>query len=188
MVAGIVGLWALVKGTRRANSEPWGFGLVFYALWGSFFVTQCLSLYQGVYDEEVSIVAHNTLVRTGPMRGAMATPSQAGFLEAIDRDLKSVQSGSSSLTIFDGFATGYLSTRLAPRTFTQWIIWVMRPRYARALLARTFDSPQKLPDLMLEVHTDRGARHYWEKYFTGHYRSVIRRPEYGYVIWRKNPR
>lgn len=88
--------------------------------------------------------------------------------------MKSLEGGAETLTIFDAFATGYLSTRLRPRTFTQWIVWAFDPRYAKGITAQTFASPDRLPDLLPTVTVTGGARRYWERYFKDSYFTIRR--------------
>jgi hypothetical protein len=144
------------------------------------------NIYSGCYDVAVVFSAHDTRVRSGPLKGAMSTHDEAARLESIDRDLKSVQDQGTSLTVFDNFATGYLSTRLQPRTFSQWIVWDIDPKYARAITKETFGSPDKLPDFVLELTLVDRAMGFWAPFFKGKYTPVIRRPEFGYVIMKRD--
>jgi hypothetical protein len=91
-----------------------------------------------------------------------------------------------TLTVFDNFPGGYMSTRLKPRTFSNWIIWgFFVPERARALAHETFGSPDQLPDILLEVTTDTLGRSYWEQCVHGQYKPIIRRPDLKYVILKK---
>jgi hypothetical protein len=104
----------------------------------------------------------------------------------MDHDLKSIQDQGSSLTVFDDFATGYLFTHLQPRTFSQWIVWDMKPAYARQISKETFGSPDKLPDFVLELTLVRRAKPFWLPFFRDKYHPVIDRPEFGYVILKRD--
>ena len=185
-LSGVLSLYAyLERLAERSPKQRAPLGLVFAAVVGSLFLVQCHSLFANCYDADAAFAGHDTRVRSGPLRGAIATHAQAVFIESIDRDLKSLESGAKTLTIFDGFATGYLSTRLQPRTFTQWIVWAIDAGYAQAITAQTFGNPDRLPDLLLTVTVSASARPYWERYFKDLYFPVIRRPELGYVILRR---
>jgi hypothetical protein len=171
---------------ERDRAHAWSYALVFGALVGPLLSIECYSLYHGAYDDD-AVFAHDTRVNFGPMRGTITSALQARILETMDKDLKRAQAGASTITVFDGFATGYLSTRLKPRTFTHWIIWSMNPRYTKAIVKQTFGTPDKLPDLLLETNVDQGARHYWQKDFEHHYQTVVSRPDLHYRILRKIP-
>ncbi|HEX3852716.1 MAG TPA: hypothetical protein VHW01_17250 [Polyangiaceae bacterium] len=187
-LAGLLSLHAYLEcRSERSPEERWSLGVVFGAVVCSLCFIQGHSLFAGCYDVATTFAGHDTRVRSGPLRGVMATRSEAAFDESIDRDLKSVESGAKTLTIFDGFATGYLSTRLQPRTFTQWIVWAIDASYASAISAQTFGTPDKLPDLMLAITVVDSARPFWEPYFKDRYAPVIQRPEFGYAILRRLP-
>ncbi|MEO8902012.1 MAG: hypothetical protein ABI488_09105 [Polyangiaceae bacterium] len=187
-LAGVLSLSAYLKRqAERSPAQRLSLGLVFGAVIGSLFLLQCHSLFASCYDVDTKFSAHDTRVRSGPLRGTIATHSAAVFVESVDRDLKSVEKGAKTLTIFDSFATGYLSTRLQPRTFTQWIVWVMEAGYTTEICARTFGTPDKLPDLVLAVTVVDRARPVWEPYFKDRYAPVIQRPELGYTILRRLP-
>jgi hypothetical protein len=151
---------------------------------GTLFLLQAHSLFAAVYADDPAFAANDTPVSRGPMRGIRTTPAEAKRLAAIDQDLKSIASQGRTITVFDGFATGYLSTKLTPHTFTHWIVWVMTPSYSRAIMHERFGSPELLPDIVLKIEY-KGARRYWESYERGHYRVLIARPEYGYAILKK---
>jgi hypothetical protein len=128
---------------------------------------------------------HDTPVTQGAFQGALATAKEAAFLAVIDADLKSVESKGETLTIFDDFATGYMSTRLRPRTFTPWIFWGMEAKFRSDLMDATFGQPGQLPDLVLKIHMDGIARVLWAKYEGDRYRPILTRPEYNYVIMQR---
>jgi hypothetical protein len=152
---------------------------------GSLFLLQTHSLFAAVYADDPSFAANDTRVRRGPMRGIRTTPFEAKRLAAVDADLKATAREGRTITVFDGFATGYLSTKLRPHTFTHWIVWVMTPSYSRAIMRERFGSPELLPDIVLKIEY-KGARRFWESYERGHYRVLIDRPEYGYTILKKS--
>ncbi|HEX3852715.1 MAG TPA: hypothetical protein VHW01_17245 [Polyangiaceae bacterium] len=186
ITAGAVILYALMAQLAQRNPEQrLAFALVFVAVCGSLILIERHSLYASVYDVTVVLGAHDTRVRSGPMRGTLSTGPEAARLESIDRDLKSVAGGAKSLTVFDDFATGYLSAPLRPRTFSQWIVWDIEASYAHTLSKETFGTPDKLPDVVLELTVVQAARQNWEPYFRGRYTPVIERPEFGYTILRR---
>ena len=108
------------------------------------------------------------------------------MLVAVDRDLKDLAVSARSLTVFDGFAEGYMSTRLKPRTWCQWIYWTGSAAFRRKLMEDTFGSPEKLPDLVLKIHQEGASRSLWKKYERNRYHLVIDRAQHGYQIFRKN--
>jgi len=188
VVAGIAAFGALLA--ARAEHEPQarlGYQLVLVA-----FACACLgcevhSMFAYVYDDtNPQFAGHDTRVKSGPMRGTIATRDEARFVETIDRDLKSLAGSAESLTIFDGFATGYLSTRLRPRTWTQWIYWGIPRAYQKQLLEETFGDPAQLPDLVLKVRQESSSKRLWAKYERGRYHKIIDRKELGYVILQRN--
>ena len=120
------------------------------------------------------------------MRGTIATRDEAQLSEAVDRDLKSLAGSAQSLTIFDGFATGYMSTRLRPRTWCQWIYWGIPSALQKQLMAETFGDPDQLPDLVLKIRVEKPSQLRWAQYERGRYHKVIERKEFGYVILQKN--
>ena len=186
LVAGLLALAALLFSPRREAPAHWlSASLVFASLFGCLFYHECYSLFLGVYDDSPPFESHTARVKHGPMRGVLASPHDAQVLEAVDKDLKALEPSAKSITVFDAFPTGYMSTRLQPRTFTAWVIWIMKPAYTRQVVKETFGNRESAPDLVLAIHLDDGARHYWQKYLD-HYHAVIRRPELHYVIWQKN--
>ena len=189
-VAAVVSFQALQSSLAQKNPKySWPWFEVISACFAGLLIAQHLdNIYAGCYDAEVVFSAHDTRVRSGPFRGVLATRGEAARLESIDRDLKSVQSQGASLTIFDDFPTGYLSTRLQPRTFSQWIVWDMADPYARAITNETFGSPDRLPDFVLELTLVNAAQGFWSPYFRGRYSPVINRPEFGYVIMKRDRR
>ena len=186
LLAGVICFSAYLD-TRAAQApqNQRGYELVLAAFFAACLVIQVHSLFAVVYAKEGVFSANNTRVRFGPLRGTYATRSEAELAVAVDRDLKSLAGGAESLTIFDDFATGYLSTRLRPRTFTQWIIWCMRPAYTKRLMQRTFGTTQRLPDVVLKIRQKPASQTYWQKYEKSHYRVAIDRPEFDYMILRR---
>ncbi len=189
-LAGLVSFAAyLSKLGERSPELRVGYRVVFASLFLSLLAIQDRALYASVYGEESRIPMLDTRVHSGPMRGAQTSRDIAIFLESIDRDLKAVersQPRAKTLTIFDDFSAGYMSTRLKPRTFSNWILWGFLPAsYAREIAEATFGSPAQLPDILVTVHPNPIGRPYWTKYVRGHYRPLIRRPELDYVILKK---
>jgi len=188
LVAGVSSFWAYLSAlSARRPARILGYRLVL----GSFFVSclalQLHSLFEYVYDEyEHSFQTVDTRIHNGPLRGTIATPGGAALAEAVDHDLKSLQASAKTLTVFDSFATGYLSTRLQPRTFTQWIVWVMNPKYDLKIMEETFGDGRELPDLVLKIHMWPVSKKLWAKYERGHYHVAIERKDLGYVIMSRN--
>ncbi|MEO7037743.1 MAG: hypothetical protein ABI548_27500 [Polyangiaceae bacterium] len=190
LIAGITSFSALLDArSARDPSRRSGYQLVFAAFFGTLFVMECHTWFTSFYADDAHFSHNQTRVRTGPQRGTFTTSEQAKFLESIDRDLKTAERDNptaKTLTIFDDFPTGYLSTRLKPLTFTHWIIWGFLPaEYAHAAAKQTWGTRAQLPDLLLEVHENPIGRVYWEAYFRHRYRPIIRRPEYDYMILRR---
>ncbi|HEX3852718.1 MAG TPA: hypothetical protein VHW01_17260 [Polyangiaceae bacterium] len=187
-LAGVVSFHALLMhlAERNPTQKRYFFQLTSACVVAPIIAMHFSNIYSGCYDIESALARHDTRVSAGPLKGALATRVEAARIEAIDRDLKSVQDQGASLSVFDNFATGYLSTRLQPRTFSQWIVWDIAPAYAQLLTEQTFGAPDKLPDFVLELDVVDGARQFWEPYFKGKYSPVIRRPKLGYVIMKRN--
>jgi len=188
LVAGIAAFGALLEG--RAENDPQArsaYRCVLVGFAGACLVTEMHSMFSSIYDDTDSrFRGHDTRVKSGPMRGAIATRRDARFCETIDRDLKSLAGSARSLTIFDGFATGYLSTRLRPRTWSQWIYWGIPSGYQKQLMAETFGEHGQLPDLVLKITVERPSRLLWARYELGRYHTVIERKEFGYLILQRN--
>jgi hypothetical protein len=164
-----------------------GYRVVLGSFLVSCLVLQLHSLFEYVYDEnEHSFQTVTTRIRSGPLRGTIATPAGAELAEAVDHDLKSLEASAKSLTVFDGFATGYLSTRLQPRTFSQWIVWVMDPKYDLKIMAETFGDGRELPDLVLKYRMKPISKKLWAKYEHRHYHVAVERKDLGYVIMQRN--
>ena len=190
MFATVLAFAAFVE--QRADREPaykTGYQLVFFSLVGSLFLAQTYSLYGLVYSETGNLAKCTALVHSGPSRGLKTGVEQAEFLEAIDRDLKHVASQypeAQSITVFDNFAAGYMSTRLKPRTFSNWILWGFLPlEYGQKIAAQNFGTPEQLPDILVLIHQNELGRAYLQPYLEGHYKSVLERPEFDYVIQTK---
>jgi hypothetical protein len=183
LIAGVVLLWALLRelaSEARAESTSYAWLLIGFCATGV--VIQLHSLYEYAYDKEPQRALHTTVVRNGPQRGALATPTQAKLLEAVDRDLKSIEQPGKTLVVFDDFGTGYLSTRMRPRTFTHWVVWgAFEPSYARQLMQTHYGDPSAQPDFALLVYGGLAQRHVW-RWFEKNYRVIIDRPELGYKI------
>lgn len=181
-LAGVIA-FARLRGSAEARA-PLSGAVALSGLTVTLFVLQAHSLFAAVYADNPSFAANDTRVSRGPMRGVRTTPAEAKRLAAVDQDLKAVAGQGRTITVFDGFATGYLSTKLTPHTFTHWIVWVMTPGYSRAIMRERFGRPELLPDIVLKIEYQ-GARRFWESYERGHYRVLIDRPEYGYTILKK---
>jgi hypothetical protein len=65
-------------------------------------------------------------------------------------------------------------------------VWDIDPTYARAITKKTFGSPDRLPDCVLELTLVDRAVGFWAPFFKGKYTPVIRRPEFGYVIMKRD--
>lgn len=182
-LSGVVAFVALIEARAEKTQQRLG-SVTSWALIVALLATQTHSLFAYMYDEKTSFAEHDTRVSEGPMRGTIATPQSAELLVAVDRDLKRAAAGAKTITVFDNFATGYLSTPLVPRTFTHWIVWVMRPAYCRAIMEETFGDPERLPDVVLKIRYA-SARHYWPRFERNRYELVVARPELGYSIFRR---
>ncbi|MEP7053564.1 MAG: hypothetical protein ABJB12_24590 [Pseudomonadota bacterium] len=185
-VAGVASFVALLQ--QLARREPRGrlgllvVGLTAYCL---LFGAQLDSLFSALYDADTTFATHNTPVSVGPFQGAIATASEAAFLKLIDEDLKSLEGKGKTLTVFDDFATGYLSTRLRPRTFTPWVYWGLEAHYMARLMDATFGRPDQLPDFVLKIHLGAVTQAVWSKYERDLYRPIINRPQYKYGIFQR---
>ena len=188
LVAGVSSFWAyLATLSARRPARRLGYRVVLGSFLASCLVLQLHSLFEYVYDEnDPTFQALNTRVRTGPLRGTITTPAGAELAEAVDHDLKSLEASAKSLTVFDGFATGYLSTRLQPRTFSQWIVWVMNAKYDLKIMAETFGNGRELPDLVLKYRMKPVSQKLWAKYERKHYHVAVERKDLGYVIMQRN--
>ena len=190
LVAGITSFSALLEAqAARDPSRRRGYQLVFATLFGALLVMQSHTWFTSVYSDDTHFTHSRTRVHKGPQRGTFTTPAQAEFLEAIDGDLKTAERDNptaKTLTVFDDFPTGYLSTRLKPRTFSHWILWGFLPlEYAATVAKQTWGAPDQLPDLLLTVHVNAVTSGYWDPYFRHHYRPIISRKKYDYVILRR---
>jgi hypothetical protein len=61
----------------------------------------------------------------------------------------------------------------------------MTSSYSKNIMRERFGSPELLPDIILEIRENTRGRRYWLPYVAGHYRILVHRPEYGYVILKK---
>jgi hypothetical protein len=183
LVAGLVALSALVSTTHASSTRggPWLFASFAAAVLGA----QIHTMFNGVYDFDANISQQTTRVHRGPYRGALTTPAKAALLEAVDADLKAIEDPSKTLAAFDDFSVAYLSTRMRPRTFTHWVVWVFEPNYSRKITRETYGSAAKQPDFVvlyyprLKTKANRFLRYLSE------YEKVIDRPELGYAIERR---
>jgi hypothetical protein len=188
LLAGIATLGALLEARGRAKPHARrGYALVFALFSATCALLEIHSLYAYAYDDtSVDLKALDTRVSAGPMRGTRTTRGNAEMLVAVDRDLKNLAAGARSLTVFDGFAEGYMSTRLKPRTWCQWIFWGTSLAYRQKLMQETFGRPEQLPDLVLKIRQEPVSRSLWQKYERGRYHLVIDRKQYGYQIFQRN--
>ncbi|HEY1535470.1 MAG TPA: hypothetical protein VGF76_15700 [Polyangiaceae bacterium] len=185
LVAGAASLGAYLNTLAERNpAQRWGYDLGVAAFLVACLAIQIEGMYGGVYDLDSVLSDLNTRVHSGPFRGTLTNRAEAEFAVAIDHDLKQVEQGQSTLLVFDNFPTGYLSTRLRPRTWSTWIAWFVDPKYLREVMAETFGKPEQLPDVLLEVHMSDSARAYWKPY-ARQYHVVIDRSELGYQILRR---
>lgn len=188
LVSGVAALGALLD--ERAERNPRARRAYRWVLVG--FAGACLaievhSMFAYLYSlAPVPFAGHDTRVKSGPHRGTIGTREQAEFSEAIDRDLKHAAEYGRTLTIFDNFPSGYLSTRLLPRTWSLWIIWGIPAPLRKRLMAETFGDPAALPDLVLKIGLERESKRLWPKYERGHYHPLIQRKEFGYTILQRN--
>jgi hypothetical protein len=186
IVAGVTSLAALLQHlAQREPRDRLGHLLVFATFFGMLLALHVDSLYGTVYDINSILSMHDTRIEQGPFQGAMATATEAAFSTVIDGDLKSVENKGETLTVFDDYATGYLSTRLRPRTFTPWIYWGMETKFRDWLMDSTFDRPDQLPDLVLKIHMQPLTQQLWAKYERDLYVPIVSRPEYNYVILKR---
>jgi len=187
VVAGIAALGALLEARARQNPRArlaYQFALIGFA--GACLAIEIHSMFAYIYDQgSAPFSSQDTRVKSGPLRGTFGTSDDAALCESVDRDLKSLAASAETLTIFDAFPIGYLSTRLRPRTWTQWIIWGIGP-YRKQLMAETFGDPAQLPDLVLKINVSKASKPLWAKYERGRYHKVIERKEFGYVILQRN--
>ncbi|MEO7036893.1 MAG: hypothetical protein ABI548_23285 [Polyangiaceae bacterium] len=189
-VAGILSFEAYLESLiERDASYRAGYRLVFVSLLASLIVMQARSMYTGAYAEEVDLAKCDTRVHSGPSRGLKTSAALAKLLETVDRDLKDVAARwpqAKTLTVFDDFPAGYMSTRLTPRTFATWIIWGFFPTtYGREIAKENFGSPEQLPDILLSIHPNSAGRQYYQPFIRGHYKPLVRRTEFDYVILKK---
>jgi hypothetical protein len=190
LFAGVVSFAAYIETlSERSPQRQLGYQALLVALVASLLLNQDRGMYAGAYSEESRLDFLDTRVHSGPFRGTKTAANIAFFLESIDRDLKTVERENpeaKTLTVFDDFPAGYMSTRLKPRTFANWIIWGFFPAaYAHAMAKEAFGSPEKLPDILLEVHTTAAGRSYWEKFVRRRFKPIIKHPELDYMILKK---
>jgi hypothetical protein len=184
LVSGAASLGALLSTLAERNpTQRWGYDLVLAVFLAACLTMQIQSMYGGVYDVDSIFADMTTRVHSGPFRGTFTNHDEAEFAMAVDRDLKQSAEGSSTLLVFDNFPTGYLSTRLRPRTWCTWIDWFVNPKYLREVMAETFGKPEQLPDIILEVKMSDSARAYWKPY-AHEYSVVIDNTQLGYRILR----
>lgn len=182
LIAGVIGLGALAQElTTRSRQASRGYRWLDVAFGGAVLATQVHSLFDSVYTEGEPIRAHTTLIRRGPLLGALATPEKAKLLEAVDADLKSIESPGKTLAVFDDFVIGYLSTRMRPRTFSHWVIWGFPAEYEQALMRETYGNPEAQPDYVLILPPLLRRQNAWSPYRIN-YEKIIDRPELGYLI------
>lgn len=188
LIAGIGAFGALLEARSRLNPQArQGYALVLIGFGAACLGLEIDSMFRYVYDETgATWGVHDTRIRSGPMRGTITTRANALTTEAVDRDLKRLADNAETLTIFDDFATGYMSTRLRPQTWCQWIYWGLPEAFRRKLMTETFGAPADLPDLVLKINVAKESRRLWAKYERNHYHTLVDRSELGYVILERN--
>ncbi|HEX2674487.1 MAG TPA: hypothetical protein VHM25_26610 [Polyangiaceae bacterium] len=188
LVSGIAALGALLE--QRAASHVQArsaYRAVLIGFAGACLAIEIHSMFAYVYGlTPTRFASHDTRVKSGPLRGTIGSKTEAAFSETIDRDLKSAAANARTLTIFDNFPSGYLSTRLLPRTWSLWIIWGLPAPLRKQLMAETFADPAQLPDLVLKITLEKESKQLWSKYERKRYHTLIERKEFGYVILAKN--
>jgi hypothetical protein len=190
LVSGATSIGAYLHTLAAQNAaQRRGYDLAAGAFLGTCLAIQIHSMYDGVYDVAADVGSGlsllTTRIHTGPFSGTRTSKKQAELAEAVDRDLKRVERGEKTLLVFDNFPTGYLSTRLRPRTWCAWIPWFVNPQYAKKMVTETFGKPEQLPDLLLEIGMSDVARAYWQPYAL-QYRVIIERKRLGYRILRRD--
>jgi len=147
---------------------------------------QIHTMFNGVYDFDADLALQTARVHRGPYRGALTTPAKARLLEAIDADLKSLEDPTKTIAVFDDFSVAYLSTRMRPRTFSHWVVWVFEPRYRQKITRETYEKPANRPDyVVLYLPRLKKANRFLQ--YLNRYEKVIDRSELGYVIERRIP-
>ena len=188
LVSGIAALGALLDQRATDNAQAsWAYRFVLLGFAGACLAIEIHSMFAYLYSLTPEPFAkHDTRVKSGPLRGTIGTKRQAEFSETIDRDLKSAAVNARTLTIFDAFPSGYLSTRLLPRTWSLWIIWGVPVPLRKQLMAETFGDPAQLPDLVLKITLEKESKQLWSKYERGRYHTLIERKDFGYTILQRN--
>lgn len=182
VVASLILLSSLLSDLAR--SEPHhrrAYAVVFASFAAVLLGAQVHSMYSKVYDSTASLREHNTRVTRGPLRGAKALPSEASLLASVDADLKSIEDPEKTLAVFDDFSTAYLSTRMRPRVFSHWVVWVFEYAYRKKIVAETYGDPATQPDFVLLLPPRFNRANPWKMY-ERNYTRIIERPELGYVI------
>ncbi len=169
---------------QKHPKERWSYELALAVFLAACLTMQIQSMYGGVYDLDSVMADLTTRVHSGPFRGTLTDKAEAEFAMAVDSDLKRAAEGQSTLLVFDNFPTGYLSTRLRPRTWCTWITWYVDPKYVQAVMAETFGTPEQLPDVILEYQMTDVARAYWKPY-AHEYRVFVDNTELKYRILRR---
>jgi len=188
LLSGIAALGALLE-QRAASNAPArsAYQWVLIGFAGACLALEIHSMFAYLYSfTPAPFASHDTRVKSGPLRGTIGTKHQAEFSETIDRDLKSAAVNARTLTIFDALPSGYLSTRLLPRTWSLWIIWGVPMPLRKQLMAETFGDPAQLPDLVLKITLEKESKQLWSKYERGRYHKLIERKEFGYTILQRN--
>lgn len=205
LVAGMVGLSALLSGdaaTGRstdaqapapdADAQPMGRRThaagagewVFAGFAAALLATQVHSMFASVYDFDPRFSSSTTRIKHGPYRGARTTEENARMLEGIDSDLKKLEDPSKTIAAFDEFNVVYLSTRMRPRVFSHWSVWVFEPEYGAKITRETYAEPANQPDFLVLVPSRLRKTDVFLRY-TPNYETVIDRPELGYVIQKR---
>ncbi|HYQ00756.1 MAG TPA: hypothetical protein VER96_18905 [Polyangiaceae bacterium] len=188
VISGVAAFGALLEARAASNvkaGQAYQFVLIAFA--GACLALEVHSMFAYVYSQTITpFASHDTRVKSGPMRGTIGTSAHAEFAETIHRDLKDAAEHGQTLTIFDSFPSGYLSTKLRPKTWSLWIIWGIPVPLRKQLMAETFGDPAQLPELVLKIGIEPESKPLWPKYERGHYHKLLERKEFGYVIMQRN--
>ena len=99
--------------------------------------------------------------------------------------MKAIEEPDKTLAVFDDFSVAYLSTRMRPRTFTHWVVWVFEPNYSRKITRETYGESTARPDFVVLYYPR--LKHKANRFlrYLNEYEKVIDRPDLGYAIERR---